>query len=161
MLIQVGESLAYVKAQLGHSSISITVDTYGQLIPGTTKAAVEHQEVCLPMVTRRYACPWISGTRSSPAIWDLTASAANHWHPACESWLLVDRDAVGPAEMCIGEAAMLAMDHVLLDDRGSEDDGPELPSGAPEAALVVRYQHSMHLSNTRRAFRDGPSCPTF
>jgi len=41
MLIPAGESLAYVKAQLGHSSISITVDTYGHLIPGTNKAAVD------------------------------------------------------------------------------------------------------------------------
>jgi integrase len=41
MLIHAGESLAYVKEQLGHSSITITVDTYGRLIPGTNKAAVD------------------------------------------------------------------------------------------------------------------------
>jgi hypothetical protein len=33
-LIQDGASLAYVKDQKGHSSIQITVDTYGHLIPG-------------------------------------------------------------------------------------------------------------------------------
>jgi integrase len=33
-LIQDGASLAYVKEQMGHSSIQITVDTYGHLIPG-------------------------------------------------------------------------------------------------------------------------------
>jgi hypothetical protein len=33
MLIQAGESLAYVKEHLGHSFISIAVDTYGHLIP--------------------------------------------------------------------------------------------------------------------------------
>src|SRR5258707_2928719 len=33
-LIQDGASLAYVKDQMGHSSIQITVDTYGHLIPG-------------------------------------------------------------------------------------------------------------------------------
>jgi integrase len=32
--IQDGASLAYVKEQMGHSSIQITVDTYGHLIPG-------------------------------------------------------------------------------------------------------------------------------
>jgi integrase len=32
LLIQNGESLAYVKEQLGHSSIQIT-DTYGHLVP--------------------------------------------------------------------------------------------------------------------------------
>jgi integrase len=41
MLIQAGESLAYVKDQLGHHSIKITVDVYGHLIPGTNKAAVD------------------------------------------------------------------------------------------------------------------------
>jgi integrase len=40
-LIQAGESLAYVKEQLGHHSITITVDVYGHLIPGTNKAAVD------------------------------------------------------------------------------------------------------------------------
>jgi integrase len=33
-LIQDGASLAYVKDQMGHSSIQVTVDTYGHLIPG-------------------------------------------------------------------------------------------------------------------------------
>ena len=33
-LIQDGASLAYVKDQMGHSSIQITVDTYGHLVPG-------------------------------------------------------------------------------------------------------------------------------
>ncbi len=34
LLIQKGASLAYVKEQMGHSSIQVTVDTYGHLIPG-------------------------------------------------------------------------------------------------------------------------------
>jgi integrase len=41
LLIQRGESLAYIKEQLGHSSIRITVDTYGHLIPGSNKRAVD------------------------------------------------------------------------------------------------------------------------
>jgi integrase len=40
-LLQNGESPAYVKEQMGHSSIKITVDTYGHLIPGSNKAAVD------------------------------------------------------------------------------------------------------------------------
>jgi integrase len=40
MLIQNGESLAYVRDQLGHSSIQITVDIYGHLVPGDNKQAV-------------------------------------------------------------------------------------------------------------------------
>ena len=32
-LIQNGESLVYVKDQLGHHSIKVTVDVYGHLVP--------------------------------------------------------------------------------------------------------------------------------
>ncbi|MBU4233713.1 MAG: site-specific integrase [Proteobacteria bacterium] len=40
ILIQNGESLAYVRDQLGHSSIQITVDIYGHLVPGANRQAV-------------------------------------------------------------------------------------------------------------------------
>ena len=33
--------MVYVKEQLGHGSIQITVDTYGHLIPGANRAAVD------------------------------------------------------------------------------------------------------------------------
>lgn len=39
-LIAAGESLPYVRDQLGHHSIGITVDTYGHLIPGANRGAV-------------------------------------------------------------------------------------------------------------------------
>lgn len=41
MLIEQGESLAYVKDQCGHSSIKVTVDTYGHLVPGGNRQAVD------------------------------------------------------------------------------------------------------------------------
>ena len=41
LLLQQGESVAYVKEQLGHASIQITVDTYGHLIPGANRGAVD------------------------------------------------------------------------------------------------------------------------
>jgi integrase len=41
LLIQQGESLVYVKEQMGHSSIDITVDTYGHLVPGGNRQAVD------------------------------------------------------------------------------------------------------------------------
>jgi len=41
LLIQQGESLAYVRDQMGHASIQITVDTYGHLAPGGNRAAVD------------------------------------------------------------------------------------------------------------------------
>ena len=39
LLIQNGESLTYVKEQLGHSSIKITVDVSGHLVPGANRRA--------------------------------------------------------------------------------------------------------------------------
>jgi integrase len=41
LLIQQGESLAYVRDQLGHHSIKVTVDTYGHLVPGENRKAVD------------------------------------------------------------------------------------------------------------------------
>ncbi len=41
LLIAAGESLVYVRDQLGHSTIQITADTYGHLQPGSNSAAVD------------------------------------------------------------------------------------------------------------------------
>jgi len=41
LLIQQGASLAYVRDQMGHHSIKMTVDIYGQLVPGANRAAVD------------------------------------------------------------------------------------------------------------------------
>ena len=41
LFIQQGESLVYVKEQMGHHSIRVTVDVYGHLVPGGNKAAVD------------------------------------------------------------------------------------------------------------------------
>ena len=41
LLLQQGESLTYVKEQMGHHSIQVTVDIYGHLIPGSNKQAVD------------------------------------------------------------------------------------------------------------------------
>jgi len=40
-LLQQGESLMYVKEQMGHSSIQITADVYGHLVPGGNREAVD------------------------------------------------------------------------------------------------------------------------
>lgn len=40
-LLQNSESIVYVKDQLGHHSIKVTVDVYGHLVPGANKAAVD------------------------------------------------------------------------------------------------------------------------
>lgn len=39
-LLQNGESLQYVKEQMGHSSIQVTCDIYGHLVPGGNRQAV-------------------------------------------------------------------------------------------------------------------------
>jgi integrase len=41
LLLQAGEPIAYVKEQLGHSSIQVTVDLYGHFVPGANRAAVD------------------------------------------------------------------------------------------------------------------------
>jgi integrase len=41
LLLQQGESPQYVKEQMGHHSIQVTVDIYGHLILGSNKQAVD------------------------------------------------------------------------------------------------------------------------
>ena len=45
LLIRDGASLAYVKDQMGHSSVQVTVDRYGHLIPGADIAGVDRLDV--------------------------------------------------------------------------------------------------------------------
>ncbi|MBW2339958.1 MAG: tyrosine-type recombinase/integrase [Deltaproteobacteria bacterium] len=40
LLLSKGESPVYVKDQLGHSSIQMTVDIYGHLIPNSNRNAI-------------------------------------------------------------------------------------------------------------------------
>ncbi|HEX7407915.1 MAG TPA: site-specific integrase, partial [Candidatus Binatia bacterium] len=51
LLIGQGQSLAYVKDQMGHHSIRVTVDTYGHLVPGGNKAAVDRLDALLAQPT--------------------------------------------------------------------------------------------------------------
>ena len=59
LLLQNGESPVYVKEQMGHSSIQVTVDLYGHLIPGGNKQAVDRLDlpVELPPVEVKSATP--------------------------------------------------------------------------------------------------------
>ena len=47
LLLQNSESPVYVKEQMGHSSIQVTVDCYGHLIPGGNKQAVDRLDTPL------------------------------------------------------------------------------------------------------------------
>jgi integrase len=48
LLIQQGESPAYIRDQLGHHSIQITVDIYGHLVPGGNRQAVDRLDDPVP-----------------------------------------------------------------------------------------------------------------
>ena len=70
LLIQAGASIVYVKEQMGHSSIQVTVDTYGHLIPGANTSFVDR----LDTVRREKVAitPQQSATQTQPALEDET-----------------------------------------------------------------------------------------
>ncbi len=51
LLLQNDESLTYVKEQMGHSSIQVTVDIYGHLVPGGNRAAVDKLDMAVATTT--------------------------------------------------------------------------------------------------------------
>ena len=60
-LIQDGPSIVYVRDQLGHSSISVTVDLYGHLVPGANISWVDRldrETSQLKMQLRRNQSRW-------------------------------------------------------------------------------------------------------
>jgi len=56
LLLSKGESPVYVKEQLGHSSIQMTVDIYGHLIPGSNRDAVNSLDEDAPACTPSAPC---------------------------------------------------------------------------------------------------------
>lgn len=50
LLLQQGESLHYVKEQMGHASIQTTVDVYGHLVPGSNRNAVNRLDDATPSI---------------------------------------------------------------------------------------------------------------
>lgn len=51
LLLSYGQSPVYVKEQLGHSSIQMTVDIYGHLIPSSNRGAVNQLDSTQPNAT--------------------------------------------------------------------------------------------------------------
>ena len=71
-LIQGGASLAYVKEQMGHSSIQVTVDAYGHLIPGANVNWVDRLDTITEpqqIATNPQQCP-VGRTAGSPEVID-------------------------------------------------------------------------------------------
>ncbi|MEO8601252.1 MAG: site-specific integrase [bacterium] len=67
LLITQGESPVYVKDQLGHHSIRVTVDTYGHLVPGGNRAAVDRLNALLSGPRRTPAGPHTGRPESQAA----------------------------------------------------------------------------------------------
>jgi integrase len=67
LLLQQGESPAYVQRQLGHASIQLTVDTYGRWLPMGNKAAVDCLDDATPGTSgsKVVANPTFGGTDAS------------------------------------------------------------------------------------------------
>ena len=63
LLIQHGASIVYVKEQMGHSSIQITVDTYGHLIPGANVSCVDRLDL---KPKRKCSTKQLSATPAQP-----------------------------------------------------------------------------------------------
>jgi len=59
LLIQAGAPLPYVRDQLGHSSIQVTADIYGHLLPGANVACIDKLDAPIT--------PQLSATQTQPA----------------------------------------------------------------------------------------------
>ncbi len=57
LLIAQGESLPYIRDQLGHSSIAMTVDVYGHLVPGSNRSAVDRLDDQLELKGSKSVAP--------------------------------------------------------------------------------------------------------
>jgi integrase len=74
LLIQAGASLAYVRDQMGHSSIQVTVDIYGHLIPGANVTFVGRLDGSCPSESA------IQPQQSISPIWSETSEVlGNEW----------------------------------------------------------------------------------
>jgi integrase len=59
-LIAQGETLAYIRDQMGHHSIRVTVDVYGHFVPGGNKAAVDRLDDASDATSRNRYSPSLS-----------------------------------------------------------------------------------------------------
>jgi integrase len=67
LLLQQGESLTYVKEQMGHASIQITADVDGHLVPGGNRQAVDRLDDAKPVPD--------AGTESIAKHWQIVKGA--------------------------------------------------------------------------------------
>lgn len=97
LLLQQGESVVYAKEQLGHASIQITVDTYGHLIPGANRAAVDRLDDRLddgplqPYATPAQPEPFDDAVAASELVNLFEESGEPHFHELEPARRLVTR----------------------------------------------------------------------
>ena len=65
LLIQSGASIVYVKEQMGHSSIQVTVDIYGHLIPSANVSFVDRLDEAVKQEEK--TTPQQNATQAQPA----------------------------------------------------------------------------------------------
>jgi integrase len=75
-LIANGETAAYVRDQMGHSSIHVTFDTYGHLFPGRGKEAGDRFEKSME-IARKRAQPDVSNPLAIDVDWAGKPEASN------------------------------------------------------------------------------------
>lgn len=73
LLLQNGPSIVYLKEQMGHSSIQVTVDTYGHLIPGANVSFVDRLDE-VP-VEKAKTSPQQSATPAQPREMEIPAGS--------------------------------------------------------------------------------------
>jgi integrase-like protein len=92
LLLQQGESPVYVQRQLGHSSIKLTVDTYGKWLPMGNKDAVNRlaEGVTGKGIGSKVVAQSKSGTPGAPEMPDLVGgpSRTRTLDPLIKSQLL-------------------------------------------------------------------------
>ncbi len=103
LLLQQGESPVYVKEQMGHSSIQVTVDLYGHLIPGGNKQAVDQLDTP--------AAAWFGGAQSAtsaqPAQPGLTPAFSDYpMHPGVTERIVGVSDGLRTRDLRIHNPAL-------------------------------------------------------
>ena len=75
LLLQAGEPIGYVKQQLGHSSIQVTVDRYGHFVPGANRSAVDRLAATTEAALSNLDCTWTEGQAPTRKRTERAASA--------------------------------------------------------------------------------------
>ena len=95
LMLQQGEAVAYIQRQLGHSSIQLTVDTYGKWLPIGNQGAVDRLDssmsptgskmVANQGMDERKFWSWREELNLQPVVYKTTALPLSYASPPCFS----------------------------------------------------------------------------